>query len=55
MHAADSVGGELGAAIRDAAALAFDGGVTVTALIGAALVAVAAVIAAVTLRGARAH
>ncbi len=55
VHAADSVGGELGAAIRDAAALAFDGGVTVTALIGAALVAVAAVIAAVTLRGARAH
>lgn len=55
VHAADTVGGELGTAIRDAAALAFDGGVTVTALIGAALVAVAAVIAAVTLRGARDH
>ncbi|WP_457098765.1 MFS transporter [Microbacterium sp. P5_E9] len=55
VHAADTVGGELGTAIRDAAARAFDGGVTVTALIGAALVAVAAVIAAVTLRGARDH
>ena len=49
MHTADSLGGALGDAVRDAAAHAFDAGVTVTALIGAALVALAAVIAAVTL------
>jgi DHA2 family multidrug resistance protein-like MFS transporter len=53
VHAADSVGGALGAAVQDAAAQAFDAGVGVTALIGAGLVVVAAVIAAVTLRGAR--
>ena len=35
-------------AVRDAAAHAFDAGVTTTALIGAALVAIAAVVAAVT-------
>lgn len=49
MHTADSLGGAMGAAVRDAASHAFDSGVTVTALIGAALVAVAAVVAAFTL------
>lgn len=49
MHTADVLGGELGAALRDAASHAFDAGVTVTALIGAVLVAVAAVVAATTL------
>ncbi len=41
----------LGQALRDAAAHAFDAGVGVTALIGAALIVVAAVIAALTLGG----
>jgi DHA2 family multidrug resistance protein-like MFS transporter len=41
----------LGRALRDAAAHAFDAGVGVTALIGAALIVVAAVIAALTLGG----
>nr|WP_243074687.1 MFS transporter [Microbacterium sp. SS28] len=49
MHTADSIGGALGESVRDAAAHAFDAGVTVTALIGAALVAIAAIIAAATL------
>ncbi|MEU1970268.1 MFS transporter [Microbacterium sp. NPDC019599] len=49
MHTADSLGGALGQAVRDAAAHAFDSGVTVTALIGAVLVAIAAVVAATTL------
>lgn len=40
----------LGQALRDAAATAFDGGVTVTALIGAGLVVLAGVLAAITLR-----
>jgi DHA2 family multidrug resistance protein-like MFS transporter len=53
MHTADSLGGAMGAAVRDAASHAFDSGVTVTALIGAALVAVAAVVAAFTLDRAR--
>jgi DHA2 family multidrug resistance protein-like MFS transporter len=53
MHTADSLGGAMGAAVRDAASHAFDSGVTVTALIGAALVAVAAVVAAFTLGRAR--
>ena len=43
--------GRSGEALRDAAAHAFDAGVDVTALIGAALVVVAAVIAATTLGG----
>ena len=43
--------GSLGAALRDAAAHAFDAGVGVTALIGAALIVIAAVIAALTLGG----
>lgn len=41
----------LGQALRDAAAHAFDAGVTVTAVIGAGLIVVAAVIAATTLGG----
>jgi len=53
VHAARALGGDLGASLAGAAAHAFDSGVFVTALIGAALVAGAAVIAAVTLRSAR--
>ncbi|WP_345802923.1 MFS transporter [Microbacterium sp. AZCO] len=49
MHTADSLGGSLGDAVRDAASHAFDAGVTTTALIGAVLVAIAAVVAATTL------
>jgi DHA2 family multidrug resistance protein-like MFS transporter len=41
----------VGQALRDAAATAFDAGVGVTALIGAGLIVIAAVIAAVTLGG----
>lgn len=53
VHAADALGGELGAGLADAAAQAFDSGVVVTALIGAALVACAAVVAAISLRDGR--
>lgn len=53
MSAADSVGGELGAALQDAAAHAFDAGVAVTALIGAVLVVLAAVVAGASLRRSR--
>jgi Major Facilitator Superfamily. len=53
VHAADGLGGELGRALRDAAAHAFDAGVGTTALIGAGLVVLAAVIAASTLGRAR--
>ncbi|WP_426319964.1 MFS transporter [Microbacterium sp. E-13] len=53
VHAADTIGGTTGAALFEAAATAFDQGVTVTALIGAALVVVAGVIAATTLGGSR--
>ncbi|WP_309068422.1 MFS transporter [Microbacterium sp.] len=49
MNAADELGGPVGRALRDAAAHAFDGGVTVTSLIGAALVVLAALIGASTL------
>ena len=49
VHAAEMLGGPTGQALRDAAAHAFDAGVGVTALIGAGLVVLAAVIAAVTL------
>lgn len=45
----------LGQALRDAAAHAFDAGVVVTSLIGAALIVVAAVIAASTLGGRTKH
>ncbi|MDE0545621.1 MFS transporter [Microbacterium sp. C7(2022)] len=54
VHAADQTGGALGTAIADAAAAAFDAGVTVTSLIGAGLVVLAAVVAATTLGGTRA-
>jgi DHA2 family multidrug resistance protein-like MFS transporter len=53
VHAAEQVGGSAGAALLEAAAHAFDAGVTVTALIGAALVVTAGVIAATTLGGSR--
>lgn len=53
VHAADELGGATGEALFAAAATAFDAGVTVTALIGAALVVVAGVIAATTLGGSR--
>lgn len=49
MHAADGLEPALADALRDAAAHAFDAGVAVTALIGAALVVAAALIASVTL------
>ncbi|TDN92614.1 MFS transporter [Microbacterium sp. BK668] len=49
MHTADSLGGAVGDAVRDAASHAFDAGVTVTALLGAGLVAIAAIVAATTL------
>lgn len=53
MLEAESLGGALGQALRDAAAHAFDQGVTVTASIGAVLVVIAGVIAASTLGGPR--
>lgn len=49
--AADGLDGAMGQALRDAAAHAFDAGVGVTALIGAGLIVVAAIIAATTLGG----
>lgn len=45
---------ELGAALRDAAAHAFDSGIAVTSLIGAALIVVAAIVAATTLKESKA-
>lgn len=53
MNAADALGGPTGQALRDAAAAAFDGGVTATSLIGAGLVVIAMVVAAITLGGRR--
>lgn len=53
--AAQELPGELGAALWDAASTAFGSGVMVTSLIGAGLVVVAGVIAAVTLRKAPSH
>jgi DHA2 family multidrug resistance protein-like MFS transporter len=53
VHAAGEIGGSTGEALFEAAATAFDAGVTVTALIGAVLVVVAGVIAATTLGGSR--
>jgi len=50
MTVADEVGGTVGEQLRIAAAHAFDSGVVVTSLVGAALVVAAAVIAAATLR-----
>ena len=52
--AAEGLDPALAEQLRDAAAHAFDAGVTVTALIGAALVAIAAVVAA-TMLGRRAR
>ncbi|MGX1701636.1 MFS transporter [Microbacterium sp. NPDC055357] len=49
VHVADGLESAAGQALRDAAAHAFDAGVVVTALIGAGLVVLAAVIAAGTL------
>ncbi|MFT3799413.1 MFS transporter [Microbacterium sp.] len=49
MTVADTLDAATAAVLRDAAAHAFDAGVTITALIGAGLVAIAAVIAATTL------
>lgn len=49
--ASDGIEETLGQALRDAAAHAFDAGVTVTAIVGAGLIVVAAVIAATTLGG----
>lgn len=49
----DALPAAVGAALRDAAAHAFDSGVVVTALIGAALIVLAAVIAATSLGGSR--
>jgi DHA2 family multidrug resistance protein-like MFS transporter len=54
MNAADELTGPIGDALRQAAAAAFDAGVTVTAVIGAAFVVLAAVVAAVTLGKSRA-
>ena len=53
--AAQALPGQLGDALWDAAAAAFGSGVMVTSLIGAGLVVVAGVIAAVTLRKAPTH
>ncbi|MGS0560551.1 MFS transporter [Microbacterium aurugineum] len=53
--AAQELPAQLGTALWDAAADAFGSGVTVTSLIGAGLVVVAGVIAAVTLRKAPSH
>lgn len=53
--AAQELPGQLGTALWDAAAAAFGSGVMVTSLIGAGLVVVAGVIAAVTLRKAPSH
>jgi len=51
VNVSESVGGDLGAQLMSAAAHAFDGGVLVTALIGAGLIVIAGVIAASTLGG----
>lgn len=53
VSAANGLAPETGAALRDAAAHAFDAGVGITSLIGAGLVVVAAVIAATTLGSSR--
>ncbi|MFV0319102.1 MAG: MFS transporter [Microbacterium sp.] len=53
IHAAEGVGGELGAALAAAASHAFDAGIVITALIGAGLVVLAGVIAAASLGGSR--
>ncbi|WP_231916287.1 MFS transporter [Microbacterium karelineae] len=49
MNEADRIGGSAGAALREAAAAAFDSGVVATCLIGAILLALACVVAGATL------
>jgi DHA2 family multidrug resistance protein-like MFS transporter len=51
--AADTLPAELGAALREAAASAFDSGIVVTALLGAGLIVVAGVVAAASLGASR--
>ena len=53
MRVADTLDAATGDALRLAAAHAFDAGVSITAVIGAVLVTIAAVIAATTLKGSR--
>ncbi|GAA2990577.1 DHA2 family multidrug resistance protein-like MFS transporter [Microbacterium terrae] len=53
MHAAEALSPALAQALSDAAATAFESGVVVTACIGAVLVVIAGVVAAVTLGGSR--
>ncbi|HKT55274.1 MAG TPA: MFS transporter [Microbacterium sp.] len=54
VHAAEQLGGPIGDALWHAATSAFDSGVTVTAVIGAVVVVLAALVAAVTLGRSRA-
>ncbi|RKT36654.1 DHA2 family multidrug resistance protein-like MFS transporter [Microbacterium sp. AG1240] len=54
IRASDGLSPELAEALRQAAAHAFDSGVVVTSLIGAALIVVAGVVAATTLKGSKA-
>jgi DHA2 family multidrug resistance protein-like MFS transporter len=49
MNAVDELGGSVGEALREAAAVAFDGGVVATSLIGTGLLVLAVVVAASTL------
>lgn len=53
VNAASEIGGSVGEALREAATVAFDGGVVATSLIGAALLVIACVVAATTLGGSR--
>jgi DHA2 family multidrug resistance protein-like MFS transporter len=53
VHVAEQTGGDLGAVLQAAAASAFDAGVTVTSIIGACVVAAAAVVAATMLGNGR--
>ncbi|MGO3251749.1 MAG: MFS transporter [Microbacterium gubbeenense] len=53
MNAAEQLGGTAGGALAEAAAAAFDGGITVTSLIGAALLVIACVVSATTLGSSR--
>ncbi len=53
VNAASEIGGSAGEALREAATVAFDGGVVATSLIGAALLVIACVVAATTLGGSR--
>ncbi|HLS92598.1 MAG TPA: MFS transporter [Microbacterium sp.] len=53
VNTASEIGGSVGEALREAATVAFDGGVVATSLIGAALLVIACVVAATTLGGSR--